>query len=80
MVLNDIELGEILLPCRCAPPRGRDGDTIYVFQMLDTKDRLTATTNQPLATADKFACLEPVDATGIGAFIEGGAKKMDPIA
>jgi len=51
------------------------GDSIEVFIMLDSEDRLTATTQKPYAMVDEFANLRVVSVTGIGAFLEWGMPK-----
>ena len=75
LILNGLELGEILLPYRYSPRHWRDGDSISVFVMLDSEDRLTATTDHPIATVDEFACLKVVDVTEVGAFLDWGLPK-----
>ena len=43
--------------------------------MLDSEDRLTATTQQPYAMVDQFANLRVVAVTAIGAFLDWGMPK-----
>jgi len=68
-------LGDILLPNRYAPERFQEGEKLEVFVFLDSEDRLTATTDRPLALADQFAYLRVVSTTPIGAFLEWGMPK-----
>jgi predicted RNA-binding protein (virulence factor B family) len=75
VVLDGDQLGEILLPCRYAPVSCRPGDELEVFLMLDSEDRLIATTDTPLATVNEFAFLRVVSVTEIGAFLDWGLPK-----
>ncbi len=69
------DLGEILMPNRYVPHEWELGDIIEVFLMLDSEDRLTATTEKPIAQVDEFALLKVVAVTGIGAFLDWGLPK-----
>lgn len=75
LILNGLNLGEILLPFRYCPRQWRDGDSLSVFVMLDSEDRLVATTEHPIATVDQFAFLRVIDVTEIGAFLDWGLPK-----
>lgn len=69
------DLGEILMPRRYVSNAWKPGDVVEVFLMLDSEDRLTATTEKPIAQVDEFACLRVVSVTGIGAFLDWGLPK-----
>ena len=75
LFLDGGDLGEILLPKRYVDKNLKPGDTLDVFIMLDSEDRLTATTERPLAMVDEFANLRVVSVTGIGAFMDWGMPK-----
>lgn len=75
LLLDGGELGEILLPKRYVPKNWKTGDTLEVFIMLDSEDRLTATTQRPYAMVDEFAYLRVVSVTPIGAFLDWGLPK-----
>lgn len=69
------DLGEILMPRRYVSKDWNPGEVVEVFLMLDSEDRLTATTEKPLAQVDEFALLRVVAVTGIGAFLDWGLPK-----
>ena len=69
------EFGSILLPKRYAPKVFETGERIRVFLYLDSDDRLIATTESPIATADEFAYLRVIDSTRSGSFLEWGLPK-----
>ncbi len=69
------DLGEILMPKRYVSPEWKSGDKVDVFVMLDSEDRLTATTLKPKAQVSEFALLRVVDVTNIGAFLDWGMPK-----
>ena len=75
LVLDGGELGEILMPNRYIPNDWHAGDILDIFLMLDSEDRLIATTLKPKAMVDEFACLKVVSATDIGAFLDWGLPK-----
>lgn len=75
LVLDGGELGEILMPNRYIPNDWHAGDILDIFLMLDSEDRLTATSLTPKAMVDEFACLQVVAATNIGAFLDWGLPK-----
>ncbi len=75
LFLDGGELGDILLPKRYVPQTWEVGGSIEVFIMLDSEDRLTATTQKPYAMVDEFAYLRVVAVTGIGAFLDWGLPK-----
>jgi len=66
---------EVLLPKRYVPAGTVPGDVIDVFVYTDSDDRPIATTEQPLAQADEFACLRVVAVNPIGAFLDWGLPK-----
>ena len=75
LFLDGGELGDILLPKRYVADSLKPGDTVEVFIMLDSEDRLTATTLKPYAMVDEFAHLRVVSVTGVGAFLDWGMPK-----
>ncbi len=75
LVLDGAELGEILMPNRYIPNDWHAGDILDIFLMLDSEDRLTATSLKPAAMVDEFACLKVISATDIGAFLDWGLPK-----
>jgi predicted RNA-binding protein (virulence factor B family) len=75
LFLDGGELGEILLPKRYVDKSLKPGDPVDVFIMLDSEDRLTATTERPFAMVDEFANLRVVSVTAIGAFLDWGMPK-----
>ncbi|MBC8207453.1 MAG: GntR family transcriptional regulator [Kiritimatiellales bacterium] len=75
LLLDGGDLGEILMPNRYVTDEWKPGDVVEVFLMLDSEDRLTATTEKPLAMVDEFALLRVVAVTGIGAFLDWGLPK-----
>lgn len=75
LILEGGDLGDILMPNRYVCGDWKEGDFVEVFLMLDTEDRLTATTARPLAMVGEFAALRVVSVTGIGAFLDWGLPK-----
>jgi uncharacterized protein len=73
--LDGQELGEILLPLRDVPAACRPGDQLEVFLLLDSEDRLIATTQRPYATVGEAAWLKVVNVTSFGAFLDWGLAK-----
>jgi hypothetical protein len=73
--LDGGDLGEILMPNRYVPEGTMPGDFIEAFIYLDSEDRLIATTEKPLAMVEKFALLEVVSVTPVGAFLNWGLPK-----
>lgn len=68
-------LGEVLLPRNEVTDAMNTGDLLNVFIYCDSKDRPVATLKQPKAVPGEFACLECVDTTAIGAFLDWGLDK-----
>jgi predicted RNA-binding protein (virulence factor B family) len=75
LILDGDKLGEILLPNRYVPREWHPGELLTVFLMVDSEDRLTATTLTPVAMVGEFACLRVASATRIGAFLDWGLPK-----
>lgn len=77
---NGDEEDKVLLPKKQMPPYSKLGDEIEVFLYRDSKDRLIATTNEPLITLGKIAKLKVVQTGEIGAFFELGTGKGSFVA
>lgn len=75
LFLDGGKLGDVLLPKRYVDRALKPGDEVEVFIMLDSEDRLTATTEKPYAMVDEFAHLRVISMTGIGAFLDWGLPK-----
>ena len=75
LFLDGGSTGDVLLPNRYVTGDWKAGDHIEVFVMLDSEDRLTATTQKPLAMVGELADLRAVSVTGIGAFLDWGMPK-----
>lgn len=73
--LRDEEGNEVLLPNKYCSPTAAEGDVITVFIYRDSEDRLVATTRQPKIELYRFACLEVIASTPIGAFLDWGLEK-----
>lgn len=65
----------VLLPAAQVPEGCHAGDELVVFLYKDSKDRLIATTREPLVTLGKAAPLRVVQVTKIGAFLDWGLEK-----
>jgi predicted RNA-binding protein (virulence factor B family) len=66
---------EVLLPNRYVTPEMHEGDLLEVFVYNDSEDRLVATTEEPLATANEFAWLQVLDVNAVGAFLDWGLPR-----
>lgn len=66
---------EVLLPNKYCDPNAKEGDDITVFIYRDSEDRIVATTREPKIELYRFAPLEVVAATPIGAFLDWGLEK-----
>ena len=77
LYLADEEGQEVLLPNRYVSLTNAIGDDIEVFVYHDSEDRLVATTDQPLITEGRAACLKVVDKNIHGAFLDWGLKGKD---
>lgn len=75
LYLDGGEFGEILLPRRYVPSRYDIGESLSVFVYLDSKDRLVATTDKPLAQIGEVAFLRVKDVNRTGAFMDWGMPK-----
>ncbi len=67
--------GEILLPKRYVPEEFNVGDSLNVFILFDSEDRLVATTQAPKVKLHEFATLRVVSTTAVGAFLDWGLPK-----
>lgn len=77
LYLVDDEGEEVLLPNRFVSLTNAVGDEIEVFVYHDSEDRLVATTDRPLITEGRAACLKVVDKSIHGAFLDWGLKGKD---
>lgn len=75
LYLDGGDEGEILLPKRYVTPQMHIGDELRVFIYLDQEERPVATTEEPLAQVDQFACLEVAWTNKYGAFLRWGPMK-----
>ena len=73
--LADEDGNEALLPVKFVPDDLRLEDDIDVFIFTDSEDRLTATTQTPLAQRNEFAYLQVNDVTTYGTFMDWGLEK-----
>jgi len=73
--LGDDSGESVLLPNKYIPAGAEIGDTLNVFIYNDSEDRIIATTLTPKVTLNKFACLEVVNVTNNGAFLDWGLAK-----
>ena len=69
------DTGDILLPNAYVTRDMRIGQDIEVFLYLDQQERLTATTEHPMAVVGQFACLEVAWTNQYGAFLAWGLQK-----
>lgn len=72
---GDEQTGDILLPQRFVTPDMHIGQQLEVFIYLDQEERLTATTEHPLAKVGEFAYLEVAWTNQYGAFLHWGLQK-----
>ena len=77
LYLIDDQEQEVLLPNRYVSLDNKVGDEIEVFVYHDSEDRLVATTDRPLITEGKAACLKVVDKNIHGAFLDWGLAGKD---
>jgi len=73
--LDGGEDGEILMPEKYVPEGTKPDDEIEAFIYSDSEDRLIATTEQPLAKVNEFACLKVKAVNKFGAFLDWGILK-----
>lgn len=83
MVVKKVEFGiylgtsedKVLLPKKQAPEGIEIGDPVEVFLYKDSKDRIIATTREPLLTLGEVKALKVLDTGKIGAFLDWGLEK-----
>lgn len=75
LCLDEDRENEVLLPNKFVKEDMLIDDKIEVFVYKDSKDRLTATTKEPLLKMGEVAFLEVVDINDIGAFLNWGLEK-----
>ena len=65
----------VLLPAKQVPAGTKAGDELTVFIYKDSKDRLIATTREPMLQVGQTAVLKVKQVTKIGAFLDWGLEK-----
>ena len=65
----------VLLPKKQVPEGTKVGDKLKVFIYKDSRDRLIATTKEPLLQVGQTAVLKVLQVTRIGAFLDWGLEK-----
>ena len=75
LFISDARGSEVLLPNAYVTSEMKVGDIIDVFIYHDSEDRLTATTERPIAMLDEFGFFEVVDVAPFGAFVDWGLPK-----
>lgn len=65
----------VLLPAKQVPQGSAIGDELEVFLYKDSRDRMIATTHQPMLTLGKTAVLKVLEIGKIGAFLDWGLEK-----
>lgn len=65
----------VLLPAKQVPKNSGIGDELEVFLYKDSRDRMIATTNQPMLTLGETAVLKVLELGKIGAFLDWGLEK-----
>lgn len=65
----------VLLPAKQVPAGTKTGDELTVFIYKDSKDRLIATTREPMLQVGQTAVLKVSQVTRIGAFLNWGLEK-----
>ena len=66
---------KVLLPIKQVPENTAVGDEIEVFIYKDSKDRMIATTKEPLLVKGETAVLKVVQVNRVGAFLYWGLEK-----
>ena len=66
---------KVLLPMKQVPQGASVGDEIEVFIYKDSKDRMIATTNEPMVLKGQTAVLKVVQVNRVGAFLYWGLEK-----
>ncbi len=69
------DLEKVLLPAKQVPDEFDVGDSLEVFLYKDSKDRLIATTKEPLVSLGQVAKLKVAQTAKIGAFLSWGLEK-----
>ncbi len=72
---SETEEYEVLLPNAYITDDMQLEDEIEVFIYRDSEDRITATTELPVALVDEFAFVKVVDTAPFGAFVDIGLQK-----
>jgi len=75
MQRSETEEYEVLLPNAYINDDMEIEDEIEVFIYRDSEDRITATTEHPVALVDEFAFVKVVDTAPFGAFVDIGLQK-----
>ena len=65
----------VLLPKKQVTQKAHTGDRVTVFLYKDSKDRIIATTNEPLLCVGEVGKLKVSQVTKIGAFLDWGLEK-----
>lgn len=65
----------VLLPAKQVPAGTKAGDELTVFIYKDSKDRLIATTREPMLQVGQTAVLKVSQVTRVGAFLNWGLEK-----
>ncbi len=83
-VINRTEFGiylgegkeeKVLLPIKQVPESIQEGEKLTVFIYRDSKDRLIATTREPMLVLGEVAMMTVKEVTPIGAFLDWGLEK-----
>lgn len=72
---GDEEEQKVLLPIKQVPEETEINDSLQVFVYRDSKDRLIATTREPMLEVGDFALLTVKQVSKIGAFLDWGLEK-----
>lgn len=75
LYLSDEEGAMVLLPGKYKPKNYELGQTLEVFVLNDSEDRLIATTEKPKIVLNDFALLKVTAVTSFGAFLDWGMEK-----
>lgn len=66
---------KVLLPRKEVPQEAKTGDALEVFLYRDSKDRMIATTRNPVIQLGEVGFLKVKEVTKIGAFLDWGLEK-----
>ncbi len=72
---GETEEEKVLLPIKQVPEGIQIGDELTVFIYRDSKDRIIATTREPLLVLGETAMMTVKEVTPIGAFLDWGLEK-----